>query len=666
MSGFDFGSLRDPNAPQPGPRQREEVEVRARELVTRARRKSTLLSALAIVVAVAAVAGIVATRPDKHQVVVTDPSTTTGTVAPAPHSSIDGRFIPPTSVDNGIITMPVTFPDGEGVTVRYQQQMKVAQLGFAGGIGVNWPAENGTLHCCGKQVSITYQTIADVYGDATPVHVYQGANGESVPYFHASQALKTIVAQLDFLAFQFGPWLVQVYDVQKPGDFEDRMTEAQRETWARSLAGTVDSNGYLVLHAAAPLSVGNGFGGGFGTSSGNYVELEGHTACGQPESDTSTRRRFTNAGSSGVAWCAGDLHISATGTKGFVDLAASDLQVTGAITQVSPSTSTTTTTTTTPAVAPTNAASASFVSPKHGWLVEHDGTVVETTDGGLTWRPVGSLGVGVANVKLRFADANRGFSVPTDLADQSITRTTDDGGATWSALSVPFSGRIYDLAISRGTVYAVAFDNGNFRIWSSPADNLSWTEDPIKVAVGGGPDPAVQLVFSNGAGWLIEVDRIVAGGARLDKHGQWLSWTPPCATANGPATLAAWSATDLIASCDEGVWGSPPAPGKAAYTSHGGGTTFQRYDAPAFGSVAAADPNYALLATGYTIRRSIDGGRTWTVVEGLLVHLAPGSTEGQPSDLGFASNSQGFVIFANGQMVMTYDSGATWSAVTRP
>jgi photosystem II stability/assembly factor-like uncharacterized protein len=663
MSGFDFESLRDPNAPQPGPHQREGVEMRAQELVTRARRKSTLLSALAVLVVVGVVAGIVATRPDNDHVIVENPSSTT-TAAPTTYPSIDGRFIPPTTIDNGIVTMPVTLPDGESVTMRYPQKLQVAQLGYAGTIGVNWPVESGAIQCCGKPLSITYQTVADVYGDATPVHVYRGPNGEPVRYFHASQALKTVVPQFDFLAFQFGPWLVQVYDVtdsQTAGSSEARMTDAQRETWARSLTGTVDANGYLLLHAASPLSLSNGFEGGFGASPGNAVELSAHTVCGQPESDTNVRRRFTNEGGSGVSWCAGALHLSATGTKAYVDLAATDLHVSGPITEVTPST-TTTTTTRPPAVAPANAVSASFVSTDHGWLVEHDGTIAETTDSGRTWRPVGSLGVAVANMELRFADAKRGFAVATNLADQATTLTTDDGGATWKPLEVPFSGRIYELAISRGTVYAVAFDHNaaNFRIWSSPAANLSWTEDPIKIAVGAGPVPVVQLVFSNGAGRLVEVDRTVTAGAAMSPSGQWSAWTPPCTNVNGPAKLAAWSATDLIASCDEGVWG-PPTPAKAIYTSHDAGVTFQRHPAPVYGDVTAADPNYALLVTGDTIRRSVDGGRTWTIVDSVT---NPNATE--PGDLGFTSNSQGFVIFANGQMVMTYDAGATWSAVTKP
>jgi photosystem II stability/assembly factor-like uncharacterized protein len=327
---------------------------------------------------------------------------------------------------------------------------------------------------------------------------------------------------------------------------------------------------------------------------------------------------------------------------------------------IAPLTSTPTTTTT-PAVAPPNAESASFVSTQHGWILEHDGTVAVTTDGGHTWRPVGSLGR--SDVTIRFADATHGFAFQTQDTNQPATLATDDGGATWKTLSTPWSGRVYDLAISHGTAYAVAFDNGDFRIWSSPAGNLSWTEDPITVPVGGGPVPSIQLVFSNGAGWLIEVDRIVVGGARMSTSDTWSRWTPPCATANGPASLAAWSATDLIASCDEGVWGSPPAPGTGVYTSHDAGATFQRHDAPVYGLVTAADPNDALLVTGDTIRRSVDGGRTWSTAVASATSNSGGT---QPLDLGFTSNSQGFVIFANGQMVMTYDAGATWSAVTLP
>ena len=92
----------------------------------------------------------------------------------------------------------------------------------------------------------------------------------------------------------------------------------------------VDANGYLLLHTAAPLSVDNDFDGGFGfgTTPGNTLELASHLYCGQPESDTSTRRRQANGdGSHFVAWCSdGGLHLVAEGSSTFLDQAATALQ----------------------------------------------------------------------------------------------------------------------------------------------------------------------------------------------------------------------------------------------------------------------------------------------------------------------------------------------------
>ena len=76
---------------------------------------------------------------------------------------------------------------------------------------------------------------------------------------------------------------------------------------------------------------------------------------------------------------------------------------------------------------------------------------------------------------------------------------------------------------------------------------------------------------------------------------------------------------------------------------------------------ARANPPDLLLVNGNIIRQSIDGGRSWKiVVRGTTPDTA------QPLDLGFTSNSQGFAIFDDGGMLMTYDSGATWSQVTLP
>jgi photosystem II stability/assembly factor-like uncharacterized protein len=655
VSGFDFGALRDPDAPQPDSHHRDGVEARAHELRSKARRNRTIVSALALAVVAAAVTGIVATRPDKHQVIVTDPSSTT--TAPTTHPTIDGRFIPPTTTENGITTLPVTLPDGETFTMEYPEQMEIAQLGLGGStVSVNWEAQTTIpFLCCSREVSISYQTIEHAFGDAIPVHVYRGPNGEAVPYFHAIQSRthNRTLNKYDILVFQFGPWLVQVYDqtafthAQGGKDAtEARMTEAQRETWARSLTGTVDDNGYLLLHAAEPLSIGNMFQGAFGTGDPgpNHLWLRSHLECPKKDSDTSVRQRFDNEDGPGVAWCAGALYLSAMGTKSFVDLAATQLQVSPLGTP------------TTPLASNALAMSATFISPQHGWVLQRGSQVSETTDGGLSWKTVASVGTVVPEdyvvAQIRFADAKRGF-VRTD----SNLFTTDDGGASWQHLAAPF-GRVTELAISRGVVYVVAYDEkaNDFTLWSSPTDRLVWTKDRLALPVGAGPVPVQQLVFSGGNGWVTNGDRGLMGGARLSASGHWETWKPPCL--GDDASLAASTGADLVASCQAGVWTGPKIT-NWVYFSHDGGKTFQRRSAPAFGEVASPNPATAVVYANGVLRRTTDEGASWSEVA-----REPGTH--QTLDLGFTTPTQGFVIFSDGKMMMTYDAGATWSAVTLP
>jgi photosystem II stability/assembly factor-like uncharacterized protein len=651
MSGFDFGSLRDPDAPIPGARHREGVEMRARELRRSASRKRMLVSGLALVIVIAAVAGILATRPNPGpSIEVRHNSSTT---VPAPSSSVGDRFVPPTTIENGLVVLPVTLPDGERFTLRYPPAMRIAQLGFAGGISVS-----------GAQVLVNYTTIAHLYRDSKALATYPGANGGTVPVFQAYRPIRVNGPPPgDEMAFQFGPWLARISLEGKTG--------AQRATLARSLTGTVDANGYLLLHAQAPLAIGNQFDGLFGApiTGANQVEVASHLYCGQPESDSTARRRFVNGdGSRGVAWCTGALHFSATGSTSFVDLAANKLQVSSAGTPLTSTSTTTTTTTSTPTPTNAPAVSASFVSLQHGWVLENDGQVVETSDGGRTWNQVGNIGMPTELVHIRFADASRGFAFTTVPGGSQGLVESDDGGVHWKQLQTPFSS-VSDLAISRGVVYVVGIPStttGNgafpgFRIWSSPADHLQWSMDPLNIPTGAGPVPRQQLVFAGSRGWMVNNDRDVISGARLSPStGHWTTWTPPCQDVGGPASLTASTSNDLVAVCG-------PAFATSSTTtrvefSHDGGSTFQRHALAGSGEVGgplSPDPDTAVIVAGNTLQRSTDDGATWQVVD----HV--GSTYGA-SDLGFTSSSQGFVIFSDGTMLMTYDAGATWSAVTPP
>ena len=322
-------------------------------------------------------------------------------------------------------------------------------------------------------------------------------------------------------------------------------------------------------------------------------------------------------------------------------------------------------------------ASVTFVSADAGWVLG-TGTcaggscaaIARTGDGGRTWSPApappttmaagpGQATSGVSG--LRFADTNNGWAFGPDLW------ATHDGGTTWSRVTipgVPADAPVFALETAGGIVHAAVLDGGNFRVASSPVGSDGWSVAPVRVPVGAGPVPTVQLVLSGAAGWLVENDRTVVGGARL-ANGSWVAWTPPCADVVGPAYLAASSPTELAAACDVGLWSNPT--GDHLYLSHDGGSTFAPAGTAAPLTTAAmaamASPSVVVVggsdATRAVLVATFDAGRTWTVVAWLgAVTLA---------DLGFTTATQGVVITGpaggSSSLLMTRDGGRTWRAV---
>jgi hypothetical protein len=320
VSGFDFGALRDPVAPEPGPRERNGVDARARQLRARRLRNRVALSTGAVVVIAAIVLGAVGIRQDRGPEIAVPGSTSTTVTTPITAGpSVGDRFVPPTTEQHGLVVLAVTLPDGETFTMKYPPAMRIAQLGFAGSTGVV-----GFSGLSSRAVTISYTTVQHVYGDQAPIATYRDANGQPVPVLRAPEPPSSRGRAPVQLVFQFGHWLVQVDDGQ------EAMNPAQLSTWARNLTGSFDRSGYLMLHASPPLRVANWFDGGFGSLSEHgpdQIELASNLYCGQPGSDTSTRRRVVSAGEPAVTWCDGNLHVSATGASNFVALAATSLRV---------------------------------------------------------------------------------------------------------------------------------------------------------------------------------------------------------------------------------------------------------------------------------------------------------------------------------------------------
>ncbi|HVM65282.1 MAG TPA: hypothetical protein VMU14_10500 [Acidimicrobiales bacterium] len=298
-----------------------------------------------------------------------------------------------------------------------------------------------------------------------------------------------------------------------------------------------------------------------------------------------------------------------------------------------------------PALAALQPQSVTFMSAQEGFVLGSS-SIARTTDGGRSWSALPTP-AGWDVRELRFANASDGWAWGAQLW------STHDGGRTWHRLVVPGGqGGVYALEAAAGTVHMVVFDGQAFRVATAPvaSDAFTLSLGAPSVPVGGGPVPTIQLVLEGRTGWLVEVDRTVVGGLQL-VGGQWQPWTPPCTGANGPAVLAASSPTELVAACDQGVWGPATPMGERLWVSHDGGATWtDSGGVPVTGpqAIATASPTVVVAGTEATF----DGGATWSTV----------LPSGAEDDLGFTTTAQGVAIVQRA-LLMTRDSGHTWQEV---
>ena len=344
--------------------------------------------------------------------------------------------------------------------------------------------------------------------------------------------------------------------------------------------------------------------------------------------------------------------------------------------------------------------SVTFVSPQVGWSFGfvycpsdvYCPVLAHTGDAGLTWSsvnppPISGPHVGGAWVQptfaVRFADAEDGWVYTQGNGYPSAQLwATHDGGASWKLVPLPVAGAtIGDLEAAGGYGHIVVYgpcQTGTSgcqgqtveQILTSPVQSDDWKATGLEPAPGAASALQPQITLWGDYGWLVNDNRTVVSGARLQPGpAGWVAWQPACSNANGPGYVAAASATDISALCAEGIWGRPD-PGTSAghnwlFHSSDGGMSFT-----SIGVVPGSNPQSFTVAPGHDqtivvadgqlgLEASFDGGLTWG-------NVASGSTSGQSySYVGFTTAAQGVAI-RNGpttELFMTRDGGHTWSAV---
>jgi hypothetical protein len=216
--------------------------------------------------------------------------------SPTTSSTSISRFIPPTSTKGGLTTMEVRLPDGRGFNLTFPRSLNLSKFSLTASGQVNWPRSTGPLNCCNEAMAPYYGSLASIFS-GKPIAVYRGAHGQAVPYYAGTQErYPFLYSNMDYLAFQFGPWIVLVEDIAHSSYFTARMTGEERATWARSFDDRVTTSGYLVFQPHSPLYVVRAEIDVVLKHDDDSLEISGLRACGASESPPTDNAGVT-------AWC---------------------------------------------------------------------------------------------------------------------------------------------------------------------------------------------------------------------------------------------------------------------------------------------------------------------------------------------------------------------------
>lgn len=331
------------------------------------------------------------------------------------------------------------------------------------------------------------------------------------------------------------------------------------------------------------------------------------------------------------------------------------------------------------------AQSLSWISAQQGWVLGDMGcatsrcaTVVGTTDGGGTWKTLGTMGAPLTLEKasgvteLRFADSLHGWAFNPGFW------STSDGGKTWKKRTPPGGGhRVLALAGSPEGVYAVVTPcrlnhecNDPAGLWRSGVDGKSWTQVPVTLPVTFYAVLAVHGVVA----YLVIPATFALAPDTLDvtvDGKQWSSRPDPCVPANDEALVDVAPSSDTnVALLCVGNPGFSMADKRVLRSNDTGKTTSPAGSTDRHGIVSqlAAAPNGTLAVSSFSDGSWIylnQGGQTWTTSEA----LADG---GQGwNDIVFTTNKVGWIVhgpaaenrFEPGELWGTQDGGLTWAPV---
>ncbi|MEL6971011.1 MAG: YCF48-related protein [Bacteroidota bacterium] len=250
-----------------------------------------------------------------------------------------------------------------------------------------------------------------------------------------------------------------------------------------------------------------------------------------------------------------------------------------------------------------------FVDSSTGWAVGANGTIIKTTDGGLSWTPLTS-GVSSSLRGVHFIDSNTGYVVgfPEQTGEEVVLITTD-GGVTWDRQSPSGFTSYYDVDIigsNNGAVVGTSNGNG-VTLWPTGGSTFNYFIPVFGTELNG-----VDFLDTNA----------------------------------GPSSAVGWAVGDggtIIKSSSGGVlWNIQTSP-----------TTEDLLD------VSCTDVNTCWAVGWNSIIGTIDGGTTWSSLS-----FPPTPPLSLFYSVAFTDSNTGWVVGFQGSILHTTDGGANWEIQT--
>ena len=319
-----------------------------------------------------------------------------------------------------------------------------------------------------------------------------------------------------------------------------------------------------------------------------------------------------------------------------------------------------------------------FVTPSTGFAAASDGKLYITTDEGVSWRLVADVG-GRALHDVEFVDAQHGFAV----GDRQALLRTDDGGATWVPHDPQAEGRDLDEIDCADAHQCIVTTGGGDRLVRTTDGGETFS------LVAASSDPIHAVAFAS----AIAVSAAGASGATVVSDDGGINYS-----AVGGRLSGAYSA--VKAGGQPGTAYAPGDNGALAITTDAGATWVRGNVATSEDvrdvSFPTAQIGYALDTAGGVFRTQ-SGGQAWSALDAgasdppsAIVAPAPAtvltvgprgvrrSTDGGESFSGVRGRVSDaaltgvdragatLVVYGPTDVLRSTDRGATWQRINRP